>query len=42
MYEIPSEPDVCKVVIDESVVNGDSAPIKIYGNQETARAVPED
>jgi len=41
MYEIPSEPDVCKVVIDESVVNGDSAPIKIYGNQETARAVPE-
>jgi len=42
MYGIPSEPDVCKVVIDESVVNGDSAPIKIYGNQETARAVPED
>ena len=42
MYEIPSEPDVCKVVIDESVVNGDSDPIKIYGNQETAKAVPED
>jgi len=42
MYEIPSEPDVCKVVIDESVVNGESAPIKIYGNNETAKAVPED
>ncbi len=42
MYEIPSEPDVCKVVIDESVVNGDSAPIKIYANHETAKAVPED
>lgn len=42
MYEIPSEPDVCKVVIDESVVNGDSAPIKIYANNETAKAVPED
>ncbi len=42
MYEIPSEPDVCKVVIDEGVVNGESAPIKIYGNNETAKAVPED
>ncbi|KAA8984364.1 MULTISPECIES: ATP-dependent Clp protease ATP-binding subunit ClpX [Gammaproteobacteria] len=42
MYEIPSEPDVCKVVIDEGVVNGESDPIKIYANNETARAVPED
>ncbi|MEQ6885160.1 ATP-dependent Clp protease ATP-binding subunit ClpX [Salicola sp. Rm-C-2C1-2] len=42
MYEIPSEPDVCKVVIDENVVNGESDPIKIYTNNETARAVPED
>ena len=42
MYEIPSETDVCKVVIDESVVNGESHPIKIYANNETARAVPDD
>ena len=42
MYEIPSELDVCKVVIDESVVNGDSAPIKIYANNEAARAASED
>lgn len=42
MYEIPSEPDVCKVVIDENVVNGESDPIKIYTNNDTARAVPEE
>lgn len=42
MYQIPSEPDVCKVVIDEGVVNGESDPIRIYANNETARAVPED
>ncbi|XOZ34035.1 ATP-dependent Clp protease ATP-binding subunit ClpX [Halomonadaceae bacterium KBTZ08] len=42
MYQIPSEPDVSKVVIDEGVVNGESDPIRIYANNETARAVPED
>ncbi|TVP52470.1 MAG: ATP-dependent Clp protease ATP-binding subunit ClpX [Halomonadaceae bacterium] len=42
MYEVPSEPDVCKVVIDESVILGDSSPIKIYSSQEKAKAVPED
>ena len=42
MYEVPSEPDVVKVVIDESVINGDSAPIKIYSSQDQAKAVPED
>jgi len=42
MYEVPSEPDVCKVVIDESVIRGDSSPIKIYASQDKAKAVPED
>ncbi|MAL98635.1 ATP-dependent Clp protease ATP-binding subunit ClpX [Hydrocarboniclastica marina] len=42
MYQIPSETGVCKVVIDESVIRGDSDPIKIYSNTEQAKAVPED
>lgn len=44
MYHIPSEADVSKVVIDESVINGDSDPIKIYdnSNNEQPKAVPDD
>ena len=42
MYQIPSERDICKVVIDESVIGGESDPIKIYANNEQAKAVPED
>ena len=42
MYQIPSERDVCKVVIDDSVIRGESDPIKIYINNEQAKAVPED
>jgi ATP-dependent Clp protease ATP-binding subunit ClpX len=42
MYQIPSEHDVCKVVIDESVIKGDSEPFKIYANNDRAKAVPED
>lgn len=42
MYHIPSEANVSKVVIDESVINGDSDPIKIYDNSEQQKAVPDD
>lgn len=42
MYHIPSEESVSKVVIDESVINGDSDPIKIYDNSEQQKAVPDD
>lgn len=42
MYQIPSDHDVSKVVVDESVINGESAPIKIYSSHEQAKAVPED
>ncbi|RMH19865.1 MAG: ATP-dependent Clp protease ATP-binding subunit ClpX [Gammaproteobacteria bacterium] len=36
MYELPSMEDVRKVVIDESVVNGETAPILIYqGGEES-------
>jgi ATP-dependent Clp protease ATP-binding subunit ClpX len=30
MFEIPSDNDVSKIVIDEGVVTGDSEPLKIY------------
>ena len=42
MYQIPSEHDVTKVVIDESVIKGDSEPFKIYASTDHAKAVPED
>lgn len=42
MYHIPSESDVSKVVIDESVISGDSAPIKIYQSSEPAKVASED
>ncbi|MFN2287164.1 MAG: ATP-dependent Clp protease ATP-binding subunit ClpX [Chromatocurvus sp.] len=38
MYNIPSRDDVAKVVIDESVIRGDSAPLLVYQNSEPARA----
>ncbi|ABD80871.1 ATP-dependent Clp protease ATP-binding subunit ClpX [Saccharophagus degradans] len=44
MYKIPSEENVVKVVVDESVIKGESAPLLVYGNNdaETAKAVPEE
>ena len=42
MYQIPSEHDISKVVIDESVILGDSEPFKIYANTDHAKAVPDD
>ncbi|HSG91824.1 MAG TPA: ATP-dependent Clp protease ATP-binding subunit ClpX [Pseudomonadales bacterium] len=42
MYRIPSEEGVSKVVIDESVIKGESEPMLIYENVEQAKAVPED
>jgi len=38
MYNIPSRDDVAKVVIDESVIRGDSEPLLVYQNSEPARA----
>jgi len=40
MYELPSMEDVSKVVIDGSVIEGDSDPILIYDNPQS-KAVPE-
>ncbi|MCL1147965.1 ATP-dependent protease ATP-binding subunit ClpX [Shewanella sp. 10N.261.52.F9] len=41
MYDLPSTNDVAKVVIDESVVKGESTPILIYANNETQAATAE-
>ncbi|ARU56306.1 ATP-dependent protease ATP-binding subunit ClpX [Oleiphilus messinensis] len=42
MYHIPSEDNVSKVVIDQTVINGESDPIKIYESTDQPKAVPED
>ncbi|XOV88390.1 MAG: ATP-dependent Clp protease ATP-binding subunit ClpX [Pseudomonadota bacterium] len=41
MYKIPSETDVSKVVIDESVINGASEPMLIYENHDKQKVLPE-
>ncbi|MFT7288590.1 MAG: ATP-dependent Clp protease ATP-binding subunit ClpX, partial [Halieaceae bacterium] len=43
MYSIPSREDVAKVVIDESVIRGDSEPLLVYQSSEAVRvAAPEE
>ncbi|MGL5666910.1 MAG: ATP-dependent Clp protease ATP-binding subunit ClpX, partial [Shewanella sp.] len=41
MYDIPSIEGVVKAVVDESVVNGESAPILIYERNEAQAASGE-
>jgi ATP-dependent Clp protease ATP-binding subunit ClpX len=41
MYELPSVTDVSKVVIDESVINGESEPLLIYTNNDNQVASAE-
>ncbi|MCX4188277.1 ATP-dependent protease ATP-binding subunit ClpX [Methylophaga sp. OBS4] len=38
MFELPSLDNISKVVIDESVINGENAPILIYEDQNTDMA----
>ena len=43
MYKIPSEEGVTKVVVDESVIKGESEPLLVYETKEKpARAAPQD
>ena len=42
MYTIPSTPDVAKIVVDESVVKGDSEPLLVYETPSAAVAGAED
>ncbi|WP_105189986.1 ATP-dependent protease ATP-binding subunit ClpX [Pseudoalteromonas sp. T1lg48] len=41
MYELPSMEDVSKVVIDETVIKGESDPILIYENNSQDKAASE-
>jgi len=41
MYNIPSESDVFKVVVDASVINGDNEPLLVYEQQEKKLASDE-
>ncbi|MCW8194149.1 ATP-dependent Clp protease ATP-binding subunit ClpX [Proteobacteria bacterium 005FR1] len=38
MYRIPSEKNVVKVVVDESVIKGESEPLLVYENSESKSA----
>jgi len=42
MYRLPSETDVSKVVVDETVIKGESEPLLVYANNEKQKAVPDD
>lgn len=42
MYDIPSQTDVCKVVIDTGVISGESEPILIYRNSEQKAVAADD
>ena len=42
MYDLPSSDGVSKVVIDGSVINGDSEPMLMYENVDQAKAAPDD
>ena len=42
MYDLPSSDPIAKVVIDASVITGESKPMLMYENREKALAAPED
>jgi ATP-dependent Clp protease ATP-binding subunit ClpX len=42
MYELPSTESVSKVVIDESVIKGDSKPMLLYENVDKVQAAPKE
>ncbi len=42
MYNLPSMDNVSKVVIDASVIKGESEPLLVYKSTEQRKAVPED
>ena len=41
MFELPSQDEIQKVVIDEGCIRGESDPILIYGNNEEQRKASE-
>ncbi|HHO69999.1 MAG TPA: ATP-dependent Clp protease ATP-binding subunit ClpX, partial [Halothiobacillus sp.] len=41
MYEVPSEQNVSKVVVDAAVIRGEAVPYRVYDAPETKKAVSE-
>ncbi|MCK9502885.1 MAG: ATP-dependent Clp protease ATP-binding subunit ClpX [Porticoccaceae bacterium] len=39
MYDIPSQPNVAKVVVDAAVIRGESEPLVVYEGNDKAKAV---
>jgi ATP-dependent Clp protease ATP-binding subunit ClpX len=42
MFRLPSERNVAKVVVDASVIRGESLPLIVYEKQNTQKAIPDD
>jgi ATP-dependent Clp protease ATP-binding subunit ClpX len=42
MYKIPSQENVAKVVIDASVISGDSEPLIVYGQTTEPKTAAAD
>jgi ATP-dependent Clp protease ATP-binding subunit ClpX len=42
MYDLPSLDDVTKVVLDEAVIKGESAPYMIFGGGEPRQLAASD
>jgi len=42
MYDLPSKENVAKVVVDEAVIKGESAPLLVYETTESQKALPEE
>ena len=42
MYNLPSNPDVSKVVVDEAVINGETQPYLIYDQNSTEKKAVKD
>ncbi len=39
MFEVPSSPDISKVIIDENVIAGESEPLLVYSNKKEKTAL---
>jgi ATP-dependent Clp protease ATP-binding subunit ClpX len=41
MYSIPSQSGIAKIVVDESVINGDSEPLLVYETRDETKAAQD-
>ncbi len=42
MYQIPSEPDVVKVVVDGSVINGENEPLLVMNSKRQRKSASDE